>query len=83
MLSDHYENCLLTFTFLQNYIYVDGSIGNGEESNFWSSSPRSDSPSPNNHGQNNLVGPYEIYTPMQYTNDHRHGTFRTGLTFRR
>lgn len=50
--------------------------GHGEESNFWSSSPRSETPSPG-ISQSPVVGPYEIYTPISYGNNGEHrGAYR-------
>lgn len=49
--------------------------GHGDESNFWSSSPRSDTPSPG-ISQSPVVGPYQIYTPISYGNGEHRATFR-------
>ncbi|GJQ65817.1 hypothetical protein Trydic_g11971 [Trypoxylus dichotomus] len=59
---------------------TDGSsIGPNEESNFWSSSPRSDSPSPSGPVQSPVVGPYQIYTPISYpSNEHCHSQYKSG-----
>lgn len=50
--------------------------GHGDESNFWSSSPRSETPSPG-ISQSPVVGPYQIYTPISYGNGEHRGSYRT------
>ncbi|XP_022915011.1 heart- and neural crest derivatives-expressed protein 1-like [Onthophagus taurus] len=56
---------------------TDGSnIGPSEESNFWSSSPRSDSPSPSGPIESPVVGPYQIYTPITYSQNDCHSKFK-------
>ncbi|XP_044257063.1 heart- and neural crest derivatives-expressed protein 2-like isoform X1 [Tribolium madens] len=54
----HYGYSTNTSTY--HYIQDGGSL-NGDDSNFWSSSPRSDSPSPTNNVQNPLVGSYSYF----------------------
>ncbi|XP_045482486.1 heart- and neural crest derivatives-expressed protein 2-like [Harmonia axyridis] len=58
----------------------DGSIGT-DESNLWSSSPRSETPSPNSYVQNSICGSYQTYKPMGYSPvEHHVITYRNGYS---
>ncbi|KAK9890288.1 hypothetical protein WA026_010391 [Henosepilachna vigintioctopunctata] len=58
----------------------DGSVGT-DESNFWSTSPRSDSPSPNAYMQNTLCGQYQSYKPLSFAPvEHHLITYRNGYS---
>jgi hypothetical protein len=61
------------------YHYMsDGSPLNGDDSNFWSSSPRSDSPSPTSNIPNALVGSYSYFAAASRAppQEQRHSHFR-------
>lgn len=57
-------------------ILDNSPIMTADDSSFWSSSPRSDTPSPNSTLQNPLVSPYYHLTPVR-VGDNREPQFRT------
>ncbi|XP_017786070.1 PREDICTED: heart- and neural crest derivatives-expressed protein 2-like [Nicrophorus vespilloides] len=68
--------------YAHSYLTDGASVAPNEESNFWSNSPRTNSPSPN--AQSPIVGPYQIYTPISYAqNDHRTTQYTTEYDFSR
>ncbi|KAL3289478.1 hypothetical protein HHI36_022901 [Cryptolaemus montrouzieri] len=57
----------------------DGSIGT-DESNFWSSSPRSDSSSPNAYVQSTMGAGYQTYKPIYAPVEHHLITYKNGYS---
>ncbi|XP_065166499.1 heart- and neural crest derivatives-expressed protein 2 isoform X1 [Atheta coriaria] len=67
--SDPHEIYQYTYMPPQNYTHGylpdnNGVATSNDEANYWTNSPRTDSPSPND--QSSMVGPYQIYAPLNY-----------------
>ncbi|XP_066254972.1 heart- and neural crest derivatives-expressed protein 2-like [Euwallacea similis] len=69
------------YSYPHGYQYMsDGSTIGGDESNFWSNSPRSESPSPNIlHAQNQIDSSY-LYSNGGCATPNHYSPYRTSLT---
>ncbi|CAG9759366.1 unnamed protein product [Ceutorhynchus assimilis] len=77
--SDHQD--VYQFTYPHNYHYMsDGSTIGGDESNFWSNSPRSESGSPSNiHHSHNQIDSTYLYSNGGCPTSNHYAHYRTTI----